>query len=1145
MYRTDTKKGGYEQAFEKSELTGMQSRKVDIVEQLIIGLLMMAISLSVYSYEQEFEDNREYDTEQWVVLCLISLTTGATLILIAVKNHFYRWLLVYRKEIPEGFGIVKTFGLQKLVFEYSILLLHPNPQFIHRKFWTYSKEISNFYYYNMNDMLTIALGFKSIYIVAQLLFQTRFGSSRSGRISSMFGCTCDLRFIIKCLLKHNPQVSIFLSLLYMILVFGWVVKIAESPLDRVQSLEQGNHLFGYANSCWLAVITMTTVGYGDMSPRTIVGKLIMVACAFAGIIIVSLMVVIITNELDFNGPEGNAYTVMKKLQYKELLRETALRILKTSVKKIQRPDGTWRVSQSVFNNLDQADFVHNIEKFKRLRRTYKDIGQATVTDEIARNFANVFNHQTDIKEMIIEDKSDYGGGTGTGNGTAPSNERCTDSIREVIGSEGTGSEEGSLRDPQGSDEFGKAGDLGCSMSGGFNVPCVTPEEDFISDVSMLQKGESGSNRPKRKLTEPRKGSQPIFHKFADMLHYANNGTTSDAVLIKGFGNNMNSNSIVPIFPGDTRSVKTIKRRNAIQPQPGHGVIPTGLYRSTKTFVEHPVCPVMGSKPSMAQKKSKSGLEKKAAQQEKKEEQFNKTSLHLSGSKSESYKSSFGEDSPVHIAPENSPNDRKTSDKSPQSPIISKKENQGDLIQISKNFKEKNGVGFQKKNSKVGGVRKKISNRRIKKQGASSGDIQLSAHSNQNYDSWNKLNKDPDSKFRRDSCGSLINDDNQSPLSPDGRSEIPMKSEKEIKQEAYIKWVEDKLRPKRAPTIVKTLPPPKISKKDAKNSRLSSLSRIPECKRWGRSGTIGTPTIPKSRLNSNSGLNPKPKQSPSKCVGHRFHKKQASEAFDDMSVAGQSIAGQVKNESLESLPRKDTDSSPNNGQNLSSSEQAKLDAALLRIKKNAKKGYNSKGSFVPKRSKIQRHLQKIDPELGEKIQREQPVRRGSVNRGSLKQQGSARRVSLNQRGSINHRGSVLTDQTLKIIKTSKRSSISSKGGFPGSKFRSSKYVIVPSGFNPNSPAMGKKESPRAEKSPLNSNHTNKLISNFDHPVISNDRRSNGDSSSESTANLSPALRYLFCSNEIFQKLHTKVYDQPAHPATQLTTAPETFDVGSTF
>jgi hypothetical protein len=62
-----------------------------------------------------------------VVLSLISATTAATLILIGVKNNFYRLLLVYRKEIPEGFGIVKTFGPKKLFFEYSILLLHPNP----------------------------------------------------------------------------------------------------------------------------------------------------------------------------------------------------------------------------------------------------------------------------------------------------------------------------------------------------------------------------------------------------------------------------------------------------------------------------------------------------------------------------------------------------------------------------------------------------------------------------------------------------------------------------------------------------------------------------------------------------------------------------------------------------------------------------------------------------------------------------------------------------------------------------------------------------------------------------------------------------------------------------------------------------------
>jgi hypothetical protein len=46
-----TRNPGYDQAFEKTELTGRQSRKVDFVELCIIGLLMMAIALSVYSYE--------------------------------------------------------------------------------------------------------------------------------------------------------------------------------------------------------------------------------------------------------------------------------------------------------------------------------------------------------------------------------------------------------------------------------------------------------------------------------------------------------------------------------------------------------------------------------------------------------------------------------------------------------------------------------------------------------------------------------------------------------------------------------------------------------------------------------------------------------------------------------------------------------------------------------------------------------------------------------------------------------------------------------------------------------------------------------------------------------------------------------------
>ena len=65
---------------------------------------------------------------------------------------------------------------------------------------------------------------------------------------------------------------------------GFIVKLLE-PGDITQE----------NNPFWWAIVTMTTVGYGDFSPETPAGRLVAVLIMFAGISLVSLLTATISS----------------------------------------------------------------------------------------------------------------------------------------------------------------------------------------------------------------------------------------------------------------------------------------------------------------------------------------------------------------------------------------------------------------------------------------------------------------------------------------------------------------------------------------------------------------------------------------------------------------------------------------------------------------------------------------------------------------------------------------------------------------------------------------------------------------------------------------------------------------------------------
>jgi predicted lipid-binding transport protein (Tim44 family) len=66
------------------------------------------------------------------------------------------------------------------------------------------------------------------------------------------------------------------------------------------------------NACWLTIITMTTVGYGDIYPKTFFGRFFGVISFIVGNVLMSLIVVVLNNETIFEPAEAKAYNTLKK-----------------------------------------------------------------------------------------------------------------------------------------------------------------------------------------------------------------------------------------------------------------------------------------------------------------------------------------------------------------------------------------------------------------------------------------------------------------------------------------------------------------------------------------------------------------------------------------------------------------------------------------------------------------------------------------------------------------------------------------------------------------------------------------------------------------------------------------------------------------
>ncbi|KAI2591488.1 KCNN4 isoform 7, partial [Pan troglodytes] len=82
-----------------------------------------------------------------------------------------------------------------------------------------------------------------------------------------------------------------------------------------------------SDTLWLIPITFLTIGYGDVVPGTMWGKIVCLCTGVMGVCCTALLVAVVARKLEFNKAEKHVHNFMMDIQYTKEMKESAARVL--------------------------------------------------------------------------------------------------------------------------------------------------------------------------------------------------------------------------------------------------------------------------------------------------------------------------------------------------------------------------------------------------------------------------------------------------------------------------------------------------------------------------------------------------------------------------------------------------------------------------------------------------------------------------------------------------------------------------------------------------------------------------------------------------------------------------------------------------
>jgi hypothetical protein len=262
-----------------------------------------------------------------------AITSVTTLILLGfIVIHYKTRLnfLKFKQRVEHTATLVSTNLIWGLIFEFLICLIHSPPKLLDEVMVTIMTTGSNPEAIKVElDLIICCIVPLRVYLLFRYYaFYSSWADDRAEKICNECNATGGVAFAVKAELKERPYKAIGVLMVLSILIFGYALRNIEAAFMKNVDPKKFQDWRYIWNGWWCIVITILTVGYGDYYPQTHFGRAIAVVACLWGTFLISLMVVSLTNSVDFTPQEEKAYDEIKKDDMYFTLRSKALNMIR-------------------------------------------------------------------------------------------------------------------------------------------------------------------------------------------------------------------------------------------------------------------------------------------------------------------------------------------------------------------------------------------------------------------------------------------------------------------------------------------------------------------------------------------------------------------------------------------------------------------------------------------------------------------------------------------------------------------------------------------------------------------------------------------------------------------------------------------------